>query len=432
MVTENVETLCQKARQAVAQGDNEQARQFYTQALALKSEAPDVHYGLATVCFLLSDLQSAVHHFREVTRLDPLRAGAHINLGAVYNRLDMIDEAIQVLRRGIQLDTRRAEGFYNLGLAYRKKRQLDLAIQAYQEATRLNPRMADAHLNLANVYLDKGQSGLAISQYQQALAIRPNWEKAENGLAQAEKTLASLRQPPSGSLAAPETVKEKGSPASSRSTVVLDPERTLDPNIHGAHLANLHQATIETENQGRNFAQVLEKEIEPAIKELRAACFIPAALWAAWTHASRNSRTPFIACAAPSAACKAASSRFARSGHSWSKPSVLCRFVSRAAESISASAIPTARSAQTRTTPGSMAIFVAEGRVNREDLSIRLSHLALAAATRDGHAHFRSQTSTPMEKRKAVAARGQKTPQSVAASARDARSSAAARHRRCS
>jgi Flp pilus assembly protein TadD len=275
MGSESVENLCQKARQAIAQGDNEQARQCYTQALALKSDAPDVHYGLATVCFLLNDLQSAAQHFREVTRLDPLRAGAHINLGAVYNRLEMVDEAIQVLRRGIQLDTRRAEGFYNLGLAYRKKRQLDLAIQAYQEAARLNPRMADAHLNLANAYLDQGQCGQAISRYQQALGLRPNWEKAENGLAQAEKALAALRQPLSANAAAPETVKEKGAQGVSVATVVLDPERTVDPNLHGAHLATLHQATIETENQGRNFAQVLEKEIEPAIKELSSCLLYP-------------------------------------------------------------------------------------------------------------------------------------------------------------
>src|SRR5881397_3677473 len=155
MAKENVETLCQRAQMAVAQGEYETARQIYLQALGLKSDSTDVHYGLATVCFLLNDLTSASFHFKEVTRLDPLRAGAHINLGAVYNRLDQVDEAIQVLRRGIQLDTHRAEGYYNLGLAYRRKRQLDLAIQAYHEATRLNPRMGDAHLNLANVYLDK-------------------------------------------------------------------------------------------------------------------------------------------------------------------------------------------------------------------------------------------------------------------------------------
>src|SRR5438270_4727507 len=125
MPRESVESLCQKAQRAIAGGDNELARQLYLQALGLKSDAPDVHYGLATVCFLLNDLTSAAHHFKEVTRLDPLRAGAYINLGAVYNRLSQLDDAIVALRRGIQLDNKRAEGYYNLALAYRRKGQPD-------------------------------------------------------------------------------------------------------------------------------------------------------------------------------------------------------------------------------------------------------------------------------------------------------------------
>src|SRR5437016_1687796 len=125
MAGENIDSLCQKARQAVAQSNYEQARHLYLQALGLKSDAPDVHYGLATVCFQLNDLPSAAYHFKEVTRLDPLRAGAYINLGAVYNRLDQVDEAIQVLRRGIPLDTHRAERYYNLGLAYARKQQIE-------------------------------------------------------------------------------------------------------------------------------------------------------------------------------------------------------------------------------------------------------------------------------------------------------------------
>src|SRR5205807_9005802 len=109
MAKETVETLCQKAQRALAEGNNDLARQLYLQALGLRSDVPDVHYGLATVCFLLSDLPSAAYHFKEVTRLDPLRSGAFINLGAVYNRLDLLDDAIPVLRRGIQLDHTRAE-----------------------------------------------------------------------------------------------------------------------------------------------------------------------------------------------------------------------------------------------------------------------------------------------------------------------------------
>src|SRR5207244_1474771 len=102
MAKENVESLCKKAQLAVAQGRNDEAKQLFLQAMGLRSDAPDVHYGLATVHFLLNDLPSAAYHFKEVTRLDPLRAGAYINLGAVYNRLDLLDDACTALRRGIQ------------------------------------------------------------------------------------------------------------------------------------------------------------------------------------------------------------------------------------------------------------------------------------------------------------------------------------------
>src|SRR6185436_14585964 len=126
MAKETVDILCQQAQQAIADGNHERARTFFQQAIGLRSDNPDAHYGMATVCFLTNDLPSAAFHFKEVTRLDPLRAGAYINLGAVYNRLEQFDDAIPVLRRGIQLDMNRAEGYYNLGLVYKRKGQPDM------------------------------------------------------------------------------------------------------------------------------------------------------------------------------------------------------------------------------------------------------------------------------------------------------------------
>jgi tetratricopeptide (TPR) repeat protein len=273
MAKENVDSLCQKAQQAIAQGDNEKARQFYLQALGLKSDSPDVHYGLATVCFLLNDLPSAAYHFKEVTRLDPLRAGAYINLGAVYNRLGQLDDAVPALRRGIQLDLNRGEGYYNLGLVYRRKGQNDLAIQAYREATRVNPRMADAHYNLANLYLEKQDYGMAAAHYRQALELRPGWAKAVHGLEQAEASLegpkdAADDNPPEAEQPVPVSV-------AATTPLPLDPNRTVDPNAHGGMLSNLHKATIESENQGRTFLKILENEIEPTLKELSSCLLYP-------------------------------------------------------------------------------------------------------------------------------------------------------------
>jgi tetratricopeptide (TPR) repeat protein len=272
MTRETVEGLCQKAQRAIAQGNNEQARQMYLQALGMRSDVPNVHYGLATVCFLLNDLTSAAYHFKEVTRLDPLRAGAYINLGAVYNRLDQLDDAITVLRRGIQLDQRKAEGYYNLGLAYRKQGQIDLAIQAYHEATRVNPRMADAHFNLANLHLEKGQYNLAVSHYNQALELRPGWEKAQRGLEQAE---AGMRGESDDELPDADSDPEGEGEATHLDSHALDPERLVDPDMHGNLLGALHRATIESENHGRTLLTILEKEIEPAIKVLSTCLLYP-------------------------------------------------------------------------------------------------------------------------------------------------------------
>jgi tetratricopeptide (TPR) repeat protein len=270
MVAESIESLCQQARASVEQRNPQRARQLYLQALGMKSDSPDVHYGLATVCFQLKDLPSAAYHFKEVTRLDPLRAGAYINLGAVYNLLDQLDDAIPALRRAIQLDSHRAEGYYNLGLVYKRKGQHDLAIQAYREALRINPRMADAHYNLANLYLEKGQLGMAVTHYRQALGLRPNWDKAIDGLAQAE---ANLAEQSSQTREAGEADGTDG-PAP-EAPPPIDPEKTVDPNVHGNLLTSLHKATIESENHGRDFLNVLESEIEPAIKELSSCLLYP-------------------------------------------------------------------------------------------------------------------------------------------------------------
>jgi tetratricopeptide (TPR) repeat protein len=264
MAAATIEGLFQKARLAIEQRDWQTAKMMYLQALGLKSDLPDVHYGLATVYFQLRELTSAAHHFKEVTRLDPQRVGAYVNLGAVLNLLDQVDEAIVALRRAIQLDGKRVEGYYNLGLVYRRKGQTDLAIQAYREALRLNPRMADAHLNLANLLFEKELFRLAENHYQQALQLRVGWEKALDGL-DAAREAAALQENRGSS--------GGGQGSSGRITKgggsVLD--QTVDPTVHATLLTSLHQGTIDSMDAGRLLQQILEKEVEPAIKELSSA-----------------------------------------------------------------------------------------------------------------------------------------------------------------
>jgi hypothetical protein len=215
------------------------------------------------VYFQLREWTSAAHHFKEVTRLDPLRAGAWVNLGAVHNLLGQYDDAITALRRGIQIDGQRVEGYYNLGLVYRRKGQNDLSLAAYREALRLNPRMPDAHLNIGNLYLEKEQTKMAMQHYQQALQLRPNWDKALDALASAQALLTG------------ETVEaargEEESAIQPIPTTVpagKSMDHMLDPVIHASFLTTLHQATIVAEDTGRLLHTIVGEEIEPVIAEL--------------------------------------------------------------------------------------------------------------------------------------------------------------------
>lgn len=267
MLPDKVEKLCQRAVQAIAERDWDKAKRDYLMALGHRGDLPDVHYGLATVYFQLRELTSAAHHFREVVRLDPQRAGAYVNLGAVLNLLSQYDEAVTVLRKAIQLDPQRVEGYYNLGLVCKRKGQPDLALSAYKEAIRLNPRMADAHLNLGNLYMEKQQPRQALAHYEKALEVRTGWEKAMDG---AEAAKAAIED--EGAMQGETEVAPAGTHVHVpvRSTTP-DVDRLVDPLLHATFLTTLHQATIVSEETGRLLGKIVGEEVEPVIQELSRA-----------------------------------------------------------------------------------------------------------------------------------------------------------------
>ena len=54
-----------------------------------------------------------------------------------------------------------------------------------------------------------------------------------------------------------------------------DPTQQVDPEVHSSFLIHLHQVTIESEESGRAMHAILEREVEPAVKELSTALLYP-------------------------------------------------------------------------------------------------------------------------------------------------------------
>lgn len=264
--TPELEQHFQNAEAALRSGNPQQARQHYFQALALAPDAPNVHHGLATCCFLLGDLNGAVYHFQEVLRQEPSRIGAAINLGAVYNQMGRPDEALNVLRQIIKHDPKRSEAYYNMGLAYRLKGQVELAIQSYKEAIHHNPQMMDAYYNLGNLLHELGRNSQAVRCYQQALELNPKFEPAKQGLKVAQAALEAQQHPKTPimgvSLPAGSTIDTR--PISKS----IDFGQPLDPHQDGARLGDLHRSTVGSETAAREMLHVIEADLEPAIHEL--------------------------------------------------------------------------------------------------------------------------------------------------------------------
>jgi hypothetical protein len=99
------------------------------------------------------------------------------------------------------------------------------------------------------------------------LQLRPTWDKEQAGLVEVEAHLHETRPAPGG---------VRGEAAAAMAPAPsMDMERTVDPNAQGDLLMVVHKATVESEEIGRQFLQVLENEIEPAIKELSSALLYP-------------------------------------------------------------------------------------------------------------------------------------------------------------
>ena len=256
MANDPIENFRRKAQEALSRGQYQEARLIYQEALGYRSDSPEVHYGIAAVCFLLGDLHSAVYHFKEVIRLDPFRATAFVNLGAVQNRLGSYDEAMVSLRRGIQLNPNRPEGYYNLGLVYKQLGQLELAIASYREAIRLDPRMIDSHFNLGNIFFEKEQLAIALSHYRQALELRPRWDKAQRAVEQTEALLGQKADVPNNPHVS--VMGDSGG----------DPNRHLDPGVHGAFLTDLHKLIVKIDGESQDVIDFLRKDVEEVIRNI--------------------------------------------------------------------------------------------------------------------------------------------------------------------
>ena len=147
------------------QAQLDEACAAYREAIRLKPEFAEGHYGLGNALIRQGKLDEAIAAYREAIRLKPDYAEGHYGLGNALKGQGKLDEAIAEYREAIRLKPDHAEAHCNLGSALKGQGKLDEAIAGYREAIRLKPDYAEAHSNLGGILKSRGDDAGALAMY---------------------------------------------------------------------------------------------------------------------------------------------------------------------------------------------------------------------------------------------------------------------------
>ncbi len=147
------------------QGDYDQARESFLEAIALDYRSGDAHYGLGIAQFSRGDYQAALFEFNEVTRLYPERFDGHFNRAVTLARLRRPADAAEAFRAALQQAEPEASAEDRVHALLGLAGQLELtenwgeAADAYAEALELEPANAEYILRRGQA-LQKAGRGL--------------------------------------------------------------------------------------------------------------------------------------------------------------------------------------------------------------------------------------------------------------------------------
>ena len=152
----------------------EKAIRHYTEALALKTDDPDIYYNRGLACFSVGEIVQAIADYNKAIELKSDNAKAYYNRGLAYSHMDEIDLALSDYSKTIELKPDNAEAYYNRGLAYSRIGEIAQAIADYSRTIELKPDNAEAYYNRGLAYSRIGEIAQAIVDYSRTIELKPD------------------------------------------------------------------------------------------------------------------------------------------------------------------------------------------------------------------------------------------------------------------
>ncbi len=179
---EHPQAFLRQAEAAFSRNDFEEAAQDYRQALKLKLDLAEAHYGLGLALARLGRYQEAVNSFKEALHYKPRWTRALKDLGVTYLKLKDWPEAEKAFKAALKHQPQDAEAYYDLGVAAGKQGKHQEAREAFEKALQLKPDYVQAlnNLGMANIKLNRWAE--AKSSFEKALGLKSDDAEAQLGM----------------------------------------------------------------------------------------------------------------------------------------------------------------------------------------------------------------------------------------------------------
>lgn len=161
-----------------------EARDAYSNALALDFQSPYAHFGLGILQAEVGESSSAEQSYLKAIELEPLYEEVYVNLGSLLHRQGGEEEALRRLNEAIEINPLFADAHYNRAVVLHKLGRIKEAIEAYENVLHLNPNTIPARINLGILLAYEGDLEHAREQFQIVLDIDPDNALARSALQQ--------------------------------------------------------------------------------------------------------------------------------------------------------------------------------------------------------------------------------------------------------
>ncbi|NET51181.1 MAG: tetratricopeptide repeat protein [Merismopedia sp. SIO2A8] len=162
---------------------------LYQQAIALKADQPEAHWGLCYSLNFMGKPQEAIAACNQALALNPKYPEALWSKGSALDQLEKPRESLQLYDQALKINPNYVEAWNNKGVALLNLNRPQEALAAFEKATSLKPDWADAWANRGGALWSLKRYALAIKSMEKALQIDPDHPNANDLRQQARQQI---------------------------------------------------------------------------------------------------------------------------------------------------------------------------------------------------------------------------------------------------